>query len=162
MFDNVHDACAWLEALPFPTNVREVGWLFPTVETIHVLALVVVVGSIFTVDLKLLGLSSRDRTYADLARELLPWTWTAFIVASVAGLIMFSSKAVTYAANWPFRSKMLFLLLAGANMLLFNWLGAKNVIDKQTLPASAKFAGGASLALWTAVVIAGRWVGFTT
>ena len=164
MSDGLHSVWARLEALPFATEVRESWWLFPTVETIHVLALVTVVGSIFTVDLRLLGLTSRQRPYSELAHEMLPWTWSAFVVASLTGLTMFASKAVTYAANWPFRFKVLFLLLAGVNMLVFQFSSAHKLIewDRQTPPITARFAGGASLLLWTAVVAMGRWIGFTT
>lgn len=153
-----------LESLPFATEVRESGWLFPSVETLHVLALVVVVGSIFTVDLRLLGFTSRQRPFSEVAQEMLPWTWAAFVVATIAGLTMFASKAVTYAANWPFRFKMLFLLLAGVNMLVFQFFSSHQLTgwERNTPPASARFAGGASLLLWTAVVATGRWIGFTT
>jgi hypothetical protein len=159
-----HSVWASLEALPFSTEVRESAWLFPTVETLHVLALVIVIGSIFTVDLRLLGLTSRHRPFTEVAHEMLPWTWSAFGVASLAGLTMFSSKAVTYAANWPFRFKMIFLVLAGLNMLAFQFFSSHKLIgwDRQTPPPTARFAGGASLLLWTAVVATGRWIGFTT
>src|ERR1700753_106823 len=90
----------WLQDLSFPTEIRESAWLFPTIETVHVFALVLVVGSILTVELRLLTLSGRDRRFSQLAREMLPWTWACFVVAALAGLLMFSSKAVVYAGNW--------------------------------------------------------------
>src|ERR1700722_9284087 len=111
----------WLQDLPLPMKIRESDWMFPTIETVHVFALVLVVGSIITVDLRLLGLANRDRPFSQLAREMLPWTWTAFVVAAIAGVLMFSSKAVVYFSNIPFRLKMLCLLLAGMNMLWFHW-----------------------------------------
>jgi hypothetical protein len=164
MFERLREASAWLQEQPFATNVRESAWLFPTIETVHVLALVIVVGSIFAVDLRLLGLTSRTKAFSEVAREMLPWTWSAFAVASIAGFAMFSSKAVTYAANGPFRMKMLFLLLAGANMMTFQIVGSRRLEtwDAGTPPVPAKIAGGASLLLWTAVVAMGRWIGFTT
>jgi hypothetical protein len=95
---------------------------------------------------------------------MLPWTWTAFAVAALAGMMMFSSKALTYYGNIPFRLKMVCLLLAGINMLLFHWLGVRRLAswDHQRPPWTAKIAGGASLVLWTTIVAAGRWIGFTT
>ena len=160
----VEEALTWLQDLNFPTEIRESVWLFPTIETVHVLALVLVVGSIMTVDLRLLGLASRERPFSELAGEMLPWTWVAFTVAASAGLLMFSSKALTYYGNIPFRIKMCCLLLAGINMALFHWLGTRHLKtwDRKQPPALAKLAGGASLLLWTTIVAAGRWVGFTT
>jgi hypothetical protein len=160
----VEDALTRLQDLGFPTEIRESVWMFPTIETIHVFALVLVVGSIMTVDLRLLGLTNKERPFSELAGEMLPWTWVAFSVAACAGLLMFSSKALTYYGNIPFRLKMLCLLLAGINMVLFHWLGTRHLEtwDRKQPPRSAKFAGGASLLLWTSIVAAGRWIGFTT
>jgi hypothetical protein len=153
-----------LQEMDFPTQIRESGFLFPTIETVHVFALVLVVGSIMAVDLRLLGVTNRDRHFSHLASEMLPWTWTAFTVAAIAGLLMFSSKAVTYYNNIPFRIKMCCLVLAGLNMFWFHWAGTKHLKmwDHTRPPLSAKFAGGASLLLWTVIVGAGRWIGFTT
>jgi hypothetical protein len=155
---------AKLQDLNFPTQIRESVWMFPTIETVHVFALVLVVGSIMTVDLRLLGLANKERRFSEVAAEMLPWTWTAFAVAALAGMMMFSSKALTYYGNIPFRLKMVCLLLAGINMLLFHWLGVRRLAswDHQRPPWTARMAGGASLLLWTTIVAAGRWIGFTT
>jgi hypothetical protein len=160
----VEQALTWLQDLNFPTEIRESVWLFPAIETVHVLALVLVVGSIMTVDLRLLGFANRERPFSELAGEMLPWTWVAFAVAASAGLLMFSSKALTYYGNIPFRIKMCCLLLAGINMALFHWFGTRHLEtwDRMRPPTPARFAGGASLLLWIAIVAAGRWIGFTT
>jgi hypothetical protein len=150
--------------LSFPTDIRESDWLFPAIETVHVLALVLVVGSILTVDLRLLGIAYRGRPVRSVAAERLPVTWSAFLVAAVAGSFLFSSKAVTYYNDFPFRVKMLCLVLAGINMAWFHVLTYRRVAewDRGPPPASARIAGGISLMLWVAIVGAGRWVGFTT
>jgi uncharacterized protein DUF6644 len=160
----VEQALTWLQDLNFPTEIRESAWLFPTIETVHVFALVLVVGSIMTVDLRLLGFANRERPFSELAGEMLPWTWVAFAVAAGAGLLMFSSKALIYYGNIPFRIKMCCLLLAGINMALFHWLGTRHLQtwDRMRPPKLARFAGGASLLLWITIVAAGRWIGFTT
>lgn len=154
----------WLQNLPFPTDIRESDWLFPTIETVHVFALVLVVGSILRVDLRLLGLANRDRPFSQMAREMLPWTWTCFAIAAIAGLLMFSSKAVVYFGNIPFRLKMLCLLLAGLNMVVFHTFSTRQLHawDSAVPPMQARIAGGLSLCLWTLTVAAGRWIGFTT
>jgi hypothetical protein len=153
-----------LQDLSLPTQIRESDWLFPTIETVHVFALVLVVGSIMTVDLRLLGLANKERPFSQVASEMLPWTWTAFAIAALAGMLMFSSKALTYYGNIPFRLKMICLLLAGINMAMFHWLGTRHLEawDRGRPPRSARLAGGASLLLWVTIVAAGRWVGFTT
>jgi len=66
-----------LQDLSVPTQIRESDWLFPTIETVHVFALVLVVGTIMTVDLRLLGVANKERPFSDVASEMLPWTWVA-------------------------------------------------------------------------------------
>jgi hypothetical protein len=154
----------WLQNLPLPTEIRESSWLFPTIETVHVFSLVLVIGSIMVIDLRLLSLSNKDRSFTELSAEILPWTWAAFLGAAIAGALMFSSKAVIYYGNIPFRLKMLLLIIAASNMLSFHMITARNVAswDLGRTPLAARIAGGLSLCLWTGIVAAGRWIGFTT
>ncbi|HEY2465474.1 MAG TPA: DUF6644 family protein [Steroidobacteraceae bacterium] len=160
----LEQALTRLQDFSLPTQIRESDWLFPTIETVHVFALVLVVGTIMTVDLRLLGVANKERPFSQVASEMLPWTWTAFVIAALAGMLMFSSKALTYYGNIPFRLKMVCLLLAGINMALFHRLGTRRLEawDRGRPPLAAKLAGGVSLLLWTTIVAAGRWIGFTT
>jgi hypothetical protein len=152
-----------LEHQPFALAIAESTWLFPIFETIHVLALTLVVGSVAMMDLRLLGIGSRDRSVSELTRSVLPWTWAAFAVAAICGLLLFSSKAATYYANVPFRIKMVCLALAAVNMLVFHFVTERNLAawDTGKTPPSARAAGVISLVLWVVIVATGRWIGFT-
>lgn len=154
----------WLQNTEFSLSIAESDWMFQTLETVHVLAIALVLGSIAMVDLRLLGYFARERSVTDLTRETLPWTWMAFVCALISGAMLFASKAVAYYENWPFRIKLLFLALAGINMMFFHFntyrsVGTWNV---GTAPVSARFAGAMSLLVWVAIVTLGRWIGFTT
>jgi hypothetical protein len=139
-------------------------WLFPIVETLHVMAFTIVVGSIAMVDLRLLGVASRDSSVSRLSKEVLPWTWTAWGVAAVCGTLLFLAKAETYAKNLQFLLKFVCMGLAALNMLIFHFGPYRRVArwDLSEPPISAKVAGALSLSLWIGVVFFGRWVGFTT
>jgi hypothetical protein len=130
---------------------------------VHVLALTLVVGSVAMMDLRLLGVGARNRSVSEVIAGSLPWAWTAFAVAFVAGSLMFSSKASTYYVNLPFRIKMLCLALAAINMLLFHVFTARGMTswDRGTPPPAARLAAACSLTLWIVIVAAGRWIGFT-
>lgn len=144
--------------------VAESSWAFPTIESIHVLFLVLVVGTISIVDLRLLGWNSTGRPVMDVVRDVLPMTWASFAIALVSGLLLFISNATQYAANWPFRIKLGLLALAGINMLAFHFLSLRNVSvwgTDRTPPKVARLAGGLSLSFWIGVVVCGRWIGFT-
>lgn len=156
--------CTWVENTRMAAAIRTSTWLFPTVETIHVLAITLVVGSIAMFDLRLLGLAYRDRSVSELRREILPWTWTSFACAVVAGFLMFSSDATKYFEDLPFRLKMVTLLLLGVNAAIFEfgtYRGVARWDGERNTPLAAKFAGGISLVLWILVVGFGRWIGFT-
>src|SRR5438552_14038763 len=99
-----------LEATSVATAIRENESLFPWIESVHVLAITLVVGSIAIVDLRLLGLASLDRPVPRLAEEVLRCTWIAFAVAAVSGGLLFASNAVSYGHNFYFLAKLVFLL----------------------------------------------------
>lgn len=144
--------------------MRESSWAFPAAESIHVVAIALVVGLIAVVDLRLLGLASVEHALTKLMRDILPWTWGAFCVAVTSGVAMFISQPALYFENTAFRIKVLLLLLAGCNMLYFHLVtfGRIDGWDKsKSTPLAAKFAGGASLTFWVAIVILGRQIGFT-
>src|SRR6185369_617556 len=152
----------WLYATAAGEVIRENESLFPWLEAIHVLAITLVVGSIAIVDLRLIGVSSLDRTVTRLTKDVLPLTWIAFAVALLTGVLMFISNAVNYAHNFYFQIKILLLVLAGANMLFFHFVSGRDVAvwgnSIGTTPARARLAGGASLLLWIGVVAFGRWI----
>jgi len=153
---------AWLEHRPFAIAIAESTWFFPIVETIHVLALTVVVGSVAMMDMRLLGVGNKDRPASEVIRSSLPWAWSAFAVAFTAGSLMFSSKATSYYVNVPFRIKVVCLVLAALNMLVFHLFTARNMPawDRGKPPLGARLAATFSLTLWVIIVAAGRWVGF--
>jgi hypothetical protein len=153
-----------LEQQPFSQAIAESTWMFPCFESLHVLALTVVVGSVAMMDLRLLGIGSKNRAVSELTSSMLPWTWSAFAVALCAGLLLFSSKASTYYNNIPFRVKMVCMLFAAVNMLVFHLFTARNISawDYGKPVPAARVAGAVSLALWITIVATGRWIGFTT
>ncbi|HUN26538.1 MAG TPA: DUF6644 family protein [Steroidobacteraceae bacterium] len=154
-----------IENTPVGTAVRESTWLFPTIETLHVLSITLVVGTIMIVDFRLINVASRRRAVSELMSEVLPWTWTAFVCAVITGSLLFSSAAVKYAHSAVFEFKMLMLVLAGINMTVFHLGTYRSVArwDRDVLtPRGARISAALSLCIWVTVVSLGRWIGFTT
>jgi hypothetical protein len=146
-------------------NLEGTEFFFPVIETLHVIAVAVVFGSIFMVDLRLLGRVERNQSAVLFIRELLPWTWTAFAGAVITGSLMFIAHATAYWDNTQFRFKFLALALAGCNMLIFHAGVYRRIEDwnfQLPAPTAARAAGLLSIVLWLAVIFLGRWVGFTT
>ncbi|MBW8812568.1 MAG: hypothetical protein JF588_04015 [Caulobacterales bacterium] len=154
---------AALEAQPFAQAIREGTFLFPAIECVHVLAVVIVVGVVFLMDLRLLGGRAHSASLRRLLADAVPCAWTAFAVALVTGFLLFSSSATTYAANPAFQLKFVAMAAAGLNMALFHGLGLKDAATWDAAakpPRSARIAGLVSLACWVVVVASGRWIGF--
>jgi hypothetical protein len=156
----------WLsvEDWPLAQFVASSSWAFPTLESIHVVAIATVVGSIAIMDLRLLGVASNGAPVTEISDDTLRWTWTGFAVALVTGSLLFISKAANYAANPFFLTKMALILAAGANMVFFHrvtWRTVGRWNLSAVTPDAAKLAGGLSLVLWIVAVFLARTIGFT-
>ncbi|MEO8315155.1 MAG: DUF6644 family protein [Pseudomonadota bacterium] len=142
------------------SNVQAMPW----VNAVHVLCITLVFGSILVVDLRLLGLQDRGRAVTRVSHEMLRFTWTAFLGAVISGGLFFTANASTYWFNNAFRFKMLAILLAGINMLVFQFITYRGVAtwDRNALtPGTARLAGALSILIWTTVIVLGRIIGFT-
>jgi hypothetical protein len=160
----LQDLIAFVEHGTLGELVRENDLLFPFIESVHVLAVCLVVGSIAVVDLRLLGFASVDRPVGRLMRSILPITVGAFGLAVTAGSLLFISHASKYLENRFFIAKITLIALAGVNMAVFHLIGARNLDQWENdalPPLFARVAGGLSLFLWVSVVACGRWIGFT-
>ena len=160
----LQDLIAFVEHGTLGELIRENDLLFPFIESVHVLAVCLVVGSIAVVDLRLLGFASVDRPVGRLMRSILPITVGAFGLAVAAGSLLFISHASKYLENRFFIAKIALIALAGVNMAVFHLIGARNLDQWENdalPPLFARVAGGLSLFLWVSVVACGRWIGFT-
>lgn len=133
------------------------NWLFGTLESVHVLALTLVIGSIAMVDLRLVGVGRSDPQ--QLIRRLVPVTWAGFGLALLSGSVMIFANPIGYAGNLFFRLKFALLAAAGINMLLFHFVTQRQL--NRTGAWAPRVSGAVSLGLWLSIVGAGRWIGYT-
>jgi hypothetical protein len=162
---SIIESLNWLEATRLAEFIRESEWAFPAAESVHVIALALVIGTISIVDLRLLGLASSNRIYSELAKQVLPWTWGAFVLAAISGSLMFISQPWTYLDNAAFRIKFALMFLAGVNMLVFQLITSDEASTPDrnaAAPLAGKIAATLSLLFWIAIVFFGRRIGFTT
>jgi hypothetical protein len=164
MMDWLRTLIAGLEQSGLAQSIREDDTLFPLIESIHVLAICLVVGSILAVDLRLLGLASLRQPVSRVTNGILPLTWCAFALALASGSLLFISNAAKYLENGYFLAKMALICAAGLNMAVFHAFGAKDLPHWESAPRPplrARLAGAISISVWIAVVACGRWIGFT-
>ena len=152
-----------IELSPVGDFVASSSWAFPTLETIHVIAIATVFGTVAIMDLRLLGLASNTDRVTDLSRDTLTWTWGAFLLAALSGTLLWVSKVHVYMRDPWFYIKMSLIVVAGINMAIFHSVTWKTIgqWDKGKPPQAAKIAGLASVGIWILVVFCARVIGFT-
>ncbi len=149
---------------PLGISLAESLWAFPMLETVHVIALVTVFGTILIMDLRLVGVASTKVPISNILADTLKWTWMAFVLAAITGTLLFISKASSYMINPYFITKMSLMAAAGVNMVVFHFVTQKSGGEwdgAATPPTAARLAGGLSIVLWIAVLVCGRAIGFT-
>lgn len=135
----------WLRVSPYA---------YPTLETIHIVGLALVFGTLWIVDLAILG-QLRGLDLRLLARRVLPWTLVGFLIAAASGLSMFTSNVGDFIANPAFVLKMGLVCMAASNAA---WLHARGPIDAGS--RLTRWQAGVSVLLWLAVIACGRWIAY--
>ncbi len=155
-----------LEASGLGQAMRQWLWLYPTVETVHLVGIGLLFGSIAVLDLRLLGVS-RTIPVRVLARHVLPWTAASFLLIVPSGFMMFSAHATEFIESPVFVLKMLLILAAGLNAALFHAVVSPSmeVWDSEDMrklgpPPSARVSAAVSLGVWIAVIACGRLLAY--
>lgn len=153
----------WLDSTAGSTALHESMYMYPIVESTHVLALMLFVGLAIVLDLRLLGLTLKNVPVSQVAGRLLPWTIAGFIVMNITGLLLFYAIPVRTYQSIFFRAKIIFLILAGLNVWFFHTRVYKRIGEWDhavITPTAARRAGLASLVLWAAIIVAGRMIAY--
>jgi len=161
MFETIQSVSQVLSDSELGTSIRESVYVYPFLEAFHLIGLAFSVGLILFVDLRLVGVFLRGVPVTDILRPLRPWLLVGFVVTIVTGVLLFISDAARIILIWIFPLKLLFILLAGINAIWFEHRWGKRVGEWESRPAIPKqvrLAGWTSLALWSAVVVAGRLI----
>ena len=165
MFRSVQEFSDWLAATPVSTTIQDVSWIIPTVQTVHILSIAIVMSSVLLVDLRVFGLISRGQPLDAVARRFLPWVWFTLIVLLVSGSTLVVGEPGRSLQNPAFIAKMCMLITVMLLTLSFQ-SGLKR--DAQywerspTRRASGRIIAGLSLMLWVAIVFAGRWIAYVS
>jgi len=153
-----------VESSPIATAMRVSNYWFPLLNLFHLSGLVVAAGTVVFWDLRLLGRGLSSAPVSEVGKSLLPWTWGGFGVMFISGSLLTVIEAGRLYTNVFFRIKVAALLLAGLNVLIFNFTVYRTVEawDRAPItPLQARVAGALSLALWFCIMAAGRALGYS-
>jgi hypothetical protein len=153
---NLQPFFEWCDATALGAFVRGNTWAFPLTETFHIMALAVLLGILFLIDLKLLGVKAITYDPKRMAKELNGYMNWSIVIILITGILLFLSEAVKAYQNAAFMPKVEMLALA----LLFHYTGHRKAITAEVTPSWAPVAGGLSLLLWFGTGAAGRAIGF--
>jgi hypothetical protein len=153
-----------IETSQLGTALRESQFWFPALILVHLMGLIVAGGTLVFWDLRLLGMGLRRAPVSRVGSALLPWTWAGFVVMLSSGSLLVAIEAGRLYSNIFFRMKILFLILASLNVLIFHRTVYDSVAvwdQSPVTPLQARVAGGLSLLLWFSILACGRAIGYS-
>ena len=153
----------WLASTEWSVALHESLWMYPLVESTHVLTLGLFVGTAVMVDLRLLGWSFTRIPVTEFAGRILPWTRGAFYIMVATGILLFYAIPVRNYQNIFFRVKMIMFVLALLNIWYFHNHTERQIAAWDTAarpPRGARIAGLLSMVLWLSIVVAGRMIAY--
>ncbi len=149
----------WCEASLVGGTIRRSLWLFPVIESFHLVAFAVLGGTVLLVDLRLLGLVMRSQPVALLAAGIRPFFRGSLAVMLVSGVLLFLSESLKCYYSFPFKVKIASLLIA---IVFAGTIRRKAASADDALgPFWSKLVAVISIALWATVAWGGRWTGFS-
>jgi hypothetical protein len=150
----------WCEQTAIGEAIRNSQWLFPVIESVHLLGLVVIAGAVLVVDMRLFGLGLRQQPVAQLARDAQPWLMGSLMVMLTSGILLFLAEAIKCYYSPAFAVKITSLILA----ITFTFTVHRKVAladEGRVAPLWGRLVAVVSVALWSGVGIGGRWIGFS-
>jgi hypothetical protein len=154
----------WLAGTPVSDLIQNVLWIIPLVQTIHILAIAVVLSSVGMVVLRILGLAGLRSTFSETAERYIPWIWGALVVLLCSGAILVTGEPVRSLTNPTFQLKMALLLAAVLITVAFQITVHRNARFWDFAPTrfgAAKIFAVCAFMLWLAIAVAGRWIAYT-
>jgi hypothetical protein len=159
----VLEICQWIQDTQIGTALRESVWWFPIIEGTHVLALALSVGTLLVLDLRLAGFVLKGRRVSEVSRQIVPWSMVGFAIMFTTGILLFWCQAVKAYGSLYFRLKLLALLLAGINAVVFELRTRRTIAtwDADVVPPlPVRLAGIFGMILWAGVIAAGRTMAY--
>lgn len=149
--------------MPASVGIRESVWIYPIIETTHVLGMCVFLGFVVMMDLRLVSATMRSAPVTEVQQRLFPWQMLGLAIMVLSGALLVLSEPLRFYGNIFFRVKVVLLVLAVVNAMTFHTTIYKRVAvwDRDAVPpAGARLAGVVSIVIWAAIVVCGRMIAY--
>lgn len=159
----LREFAGWIAATPLSRTFQDVLWIVPASQSLHIIALAVVFSSALMINLRLLGLGS-GRSVSQLAFALVPWMWRGLAVLLLTGAIQTIAEPLRQFVAPLFWAKMAMIAVAAVATALFARAVRSHALRwdaAATRPFAARLFAVVSTLLWVAIVICGRFIGYT-
>jgi hypothetical protein len=163
MTSSVQGFSDWLAATPLSMQIKTVDWIIPTVQTIHILSISIVMSAAAMVDLRVLGVLSRRQPLAAVAYRFVPWIWWTVVVLFLSGSTLIIGEPGRSLRNAAFILKMSMLAAVLILTLVFQRGLRRDDRFWESSPGrriSGRLIAGISLVFWVAILFAGRWIAY--
>ncbi len=155
------ELCSWLEHTSVSETIQSISWIVPTVQTIHIVAITVVSGSILMINLRLIGVFAADQPLKDVSSRFLPFVWWPLLVLLATGAIMIIGEPPRSLKNPAFQLKMTLLVAAIVTTAIYQRILRRNPAFVTTGGrAGAAALASVSMLLWVGIIFAGRWIAY--
>ena len=163
----------WLAATSLSHTIQTVGWIIPTLQTIHILSVAVVFSSAVLVDFRILRLFERDVPLPQVTRRFLPTIWPVLLILLLTGSLLIIGEPRRSLLNSTFYLKMALLVVAilltavlqgsiASSSASWEKDRSRRTAGKVTAgKILAKILATASLLVWCGILFAGRWIAYT-
>ena len=153
----------WLSETKWSIALLESLYMYPWIESAHVLSICFFIGILLFVDLRLMGVAFTKLPISEMNKKVLPWSLFGFGLMALTGFLLFYAIPVRSYQNIFFRFKVILILVAGLNAFLFHRqmkLEGMNWDEGKSIPKSVHLKAVASLVLWSGVIISGRMIAY--
>ena len=151
----------WLGSTALSHTIQTVGWIIPTLQTIHILCVAIVFSSAVLVNLRIFRLFERDEPLGAIARRFLPPIWPVLVVLFVTGSLLIVGEPRRSLVNITFYLKMSLLLIAILLTAVLQRAAVASPDFFQNRQAAGRALATASILVWCGILFAGRWIAYT-
>ena len=159
----IQEFCDWLSTTGVSVAFRSANWFVPTVQTVHIISIAILLTSVYAVSFRLIGVTRGRQPLAVLIAKSTPWVWTTLCVLLATGILLTITEPARELLNWVFRLKML-MVAALAGILLIVQIRMRRSPDYWSeSPARrllARAIGIAAVLIGAGIVTAGRWIAY--